>query len=482
MTFHLAAAFAILLLVGAGCLGSPPPPTDGPVDVVADRGLLRVAGEATLLSNPQHPVSEFQVFADPTDPMRFAVSAIDGGASNHASACVVFVTRDAGKTWIGGEIDALQDYTPQGDPWVVIDDEGTLHLICMTSPRDNSLPSNMFYVRSFDDGATWSTAVALPLVDATHSVDKNSFFADAEGVLHATYWEVGAGLLHVRSDDRGDTWSEPVVVVDAKELPNGFERGPDGTLFILVSSFEEVSPFMHIYVYASRDNGSTWSRSAVIPMNMWQFRGPVSTGTGVPGYTEWSSPSLAVSPRTGDVWVALQTKNEGTSLFEAWTFRSQDHAATFEGTVLTFQEDVRCADCHSMRPAIAFDETGTLALQVHLEDGHRLKPEETWLSTSDDDGSTWQEPILLGSASAADRQAGAVLFVPGPEDVSLEYPESAADDISWRTSWDRNHEDGGHYWEIAATHDGFLGLWIDHRDGGIPKLWARSVVWDAPDP
>jgi hypothetical protein len=35
--------------------------------------------------------------------------------------------------------------------------------------------------------------------------------------------------------------------------------------------------------------------------------------------------------------------------------------------------------------------------------------------------------------------------------------------------------DGGDYWNITSVPEGFLCMWIDHTDMGVPQIWSRLV-------
>ena len=43
------------------------------------------------------------------------------------------------------------------------------------------------------------------------------------------------------------------------------------------------------------------------------------------------------------------------------------------------------------------------------------------------------------------------------------------------TIFSLQRRDGGDYWNFTSVPGGFLAMWIDHTDLGVPQIWSRLV-------
>lgn len=167
------------------------------------------------------------------------------------------------------------------NPVVAVDDEGTAYSVWVTA-YDNISPSPHsahFLSRSTDQGRTFEVSQITP-----YSPENVNSFGGIEmvwspeggddGSLHMVYEgsrtptvDSESDVFYRRSTDRGDTWSDPVVINDDDPdqlyfsgLPN-IELGPQGRLD--VAWFDTRSdPGLtanDVYYASSSDNGATWS-------------------------------------------------------------------------------------------------------------------------------------------------------------------------------------------------------------------------------
>lgn len=221
-------------------------------------------------------------------------------------------------------------------PSVATDAAGTLSLAFRIAPREpkgythlHSL-SSIAYMRSDDDGATWSAPVTLGKEDELAKQDPNVFItprgrllvyyfrycfhprsergALAKNVLtldvkgkHAVATLHGVGVI--TSDDGGKTFSHPSII-RIPNVPSFAVRGtiaalPGGTLLMPVYAFVHEKG-MRIALLASNDDGTTWhEHGTVTPTH--------DIRTGKKGYVE---PSLFLA-RSGRLWVLLRTHEKG---------------------------------------------------------------------------------------------------------------------------------------------------------------------------
>lgn len=129
------------------------------------------------------------------------------------------------------------------------------------------------YVRDAYAPEGWSEPRALPMAGTTGSLP--DLLIDAHGTLHVVYavpLNEGRGIAYVRSDDGGETWSEPQVVFDAEaagwamaDHPT-LAMDPAGTLHVawVQGSQDGHFPPQGIFYARSTDGGGTWSEQMVM--------------------------------------------------------------------------------------------------------------------------------------------------------------------------------------------------------------------------
>jgi hypothetical protein len=212
-----------------------------------------------------------------------------------------------------------------GRPAMAVDVEGRVHLLWSEIPEDGTSESALYYTRQFQDRWSppamvlqspegkaeeptlvaagdrlhalwsggwsgeiyyswayvgdayapdgWSEPRALPMAGATGS--SPNLLVDAHGTLHVVYavpLNEGRGITYVRSDDGGETWSEPQVVFDAEaagwamaDHPT-LAMDPAGTLHVAWVRGSQDGPFPPegIFYARSTDGGGTWSEQMVM--------------------------------------------------------------------------------------------------------------------------------------------------------------------------------------------------------------------------
>ncbi len=226
------------------------------------------APATTTTSAPSTPTTEADA---PTSPTSLP-------AAPAAPSTTTTTTPPAGTN--AAEPDALGNFGGS-NPVVAIDDDGTVYSIWVTA-YDNITPgpeSAHYLSRSNDQGRTFEVFQVTP-----YSAENVNSFGGVEmvwspeggtdGSLHMVYEASRtptvaseADVFYRRSTDRGETWSEPVVINDddADQLfYSGLPRislAPDGRLD--VAWFDTRSdPGLtanDVYYASSSDNGATWS-------------------------------------------------------------------------------------------------------------------------------------------------------------------------------------------------------------------------------
>lgn len=136
------------------------------------------------------------------------------------------------------------------------------------------------YRRSADGGMTWDEAKILPYswhallnevftvsCEKAVSTKENEIVALCIRNLNPNGWEPYMEPVALRSEDGGETWSEPIMISD--------KRGRiydamvvDGVIYLLMlanDDFEATLPEHRYYIYESRDGGKSFSLRGELP-------------------------------------------------------------------------------------------------------------------------------------------------------------------------------------------------------------------------
>ena len=157
---------------------------------------------------------------------------------------------------------------------IISDADGGLHLFHTENvPEYPDCPAcfHLFYRRSTDGGALWSSLLDISL--APTGAAKPQAVVDADGNLHVV-WEAGAGgdlgqlsgptsVMYASSSDGGQTWSSPIAFVGSGDQQKNIAIGVDGNGQLVVVWLS--LPEDRIYYQVSSDQGRSWSMPRPIP-------------------------------------------------------------------------------------------------------------------------------------------------------------------------------------------------------------------------
>jgi hypothetical protein len=158
---------------------------------------------------------------------------------------------------------------PAGIVQFRIDSRGVFHILYVN--RTERL--GVYYVRSKDQGETWSEPVWLdPDIPPYHTPQDLTFELDDSDGLHAV-WNYGAlvndipssaSVRYTHSFDGGDTWSVPFAVDQyGGSGPRMILQGQ--SVHVIWAAGSGVPPQLHRFHSFSTDGGQTWS------LPMWIF-------------------------------------------------------------------------------------------------------------------------------------------------------------------------------------------------------------------
>lgn len=383
--------------------GEDAPVTTGPDDL----------GDTTSHNSPvmaQNPVDDANLVI---------ASRIDGPEFS----CALHRSADGGTTWTetavpvpGGADRACHA------PDLAFAADGTLHLIFLTLSGDAYRPSGLWLATSDDGGQSLSEPVrildASPLqarltTDPTRSERLHVTWLQADDIAGLGFADAGNPVKAMRSDDGGETWSEPVRVSDpgqARVVAPSPAIGPEGELYVTYLDLKDDGLDYHadhegqggppysgqwaLTVARSTDGGRSWSRAAVDD--------PVQPVERVvvlrPPY-----PALAVDTTSDRVYVGLHDGRRGDS--DVWVWASDDRAASWSDPVRVNDTPVGDGTTQSL-PQLAVAPDGRLdVIYYDRRDDPDDVMTEVSLQASADGGATFTESVGL-TTEAFDSRVG----------------------------------------------------------------------------
>lgn len=171
----------------------------------------------------------------------------------------------------------IVDNAGSANPALTIDESGNVYVLWerrLNSDVETDTSHTSYVSRSSDRGETWEYFEVAPgLPNLGNSILRWGPEGGSDGSLHVVYHakedqpQGDTDIYYQRSTDRGETWTEPMVISDddpealrAQLLPN-IAVGPDGRLEAAWWDFRD-DPGTHandVYQTVSHDNGETWS-------------------------------------------------------------------------------------------------------------------------------------------------------------------------------------------------------------------------------
>jgi hypothetical protein len=225
-------------------------------------------------------------------------------------------------------------------------------------------------------------ALAAPVVLAADA-KQPSAAVDATGTVYVAYLRSGNVVVSA-SKDRGKTFAEPVVAIDAKgKARGGAQRGPrigaDAKGRLVVTSpitFDEAEsakqyPKPELYLTTSADGGVTWS--APVRVNEIEKKAPEGLHT------------MRVAP-DGTAHIAWLDLRERASGQDLWYAKVTDGKV---GLNVRVAQDV----CPCCAPGLALDAAGNPLLA--WREGGEKDSRELFSMHSTDGGATFDKPARI---------------------------------------------------------------------------------------
>ena len=278
---------------------------------------------------------------------------------------------------------------------------------------DIDTDDDIFFSRSTDGGATWSTLQVLNSSAASDSMFEYDYFpqtmTDGNGIW-VTVWEsnvdldnagTGWDIFFSRSTDDGETWGDPQLLdsnavsgTRTDEIPAVMTDGNGIWVTVWTSSedFNGAGIDEDIFFSRSTDNGATWSASQLIDSQ-------ATSGTGGERHP-------AVMTDGNGIWVTVWRSSEdfnGAGIDQDIFFsRSMDNGATWSASQPLNSSNINSDNY----PSVMTDGKGIwIVAWFSNEDlGGAGTDDDIFFSRSTNDGATWSASQLLNSNATTDHQ------------------------------------------------------------------------------
>lgn len=421
--------FAVLVLMVAGCVGTPAAPRAPGFSVAPEIVLPATSdgAEPSLAILPDGTLMAVAPSLGSTMPDQTTGAEWIWGSTDHGASWTVLQAPSPTYTPVGyvaADYSADSDVAASPDGWVYASDwwfgnAGLVPFIAHSPdlPLVPDAPApflasdgNFVVTASHDGGHTWSSSPVTTL-DGFQEVDRQWLVAGADGfvaLFYAYYHPVADDLNDIAnagargdytmsiqavlSHDHAQTWSSPVTVAGPIHGGEELHAKP-----FLTSTGRIVMPYTEVLgdyltdpgtvmVAYSDDQGSSWTRRSV---------GAVPEGNG----GLW--PMEGAADASGHVFLAWNARAGNATVLRL--ARSADGGATWDAARTLVSDGI------NLMPGLAARGNGQLAIGWYSAnatgDPRRVANDTAWnaeLMVSSDGGATWQRthastsPVKLG--------------------------------------------------------------------------------------
>jgi hypothetical protein len=370
-----------LFAAGAGRAQDPPPN-------------IRVYPGAVTQTEPVIAVS-------PGDPQVLFASSRTINTATGFSSEGVYVSTDGGGHWSGSDTctGALMA-NHGGDPGVMVTTGGRLVLTHI-----GSVFPGVYSHFSTDMGGTWSSAVTLT---SQQPEDKGMVAMDQAsgspfyGSLYAAWVNFVSPfpVLLARSTDQGASWSTPVAIntPPPRRCSGGSVAvGPGGKVSVVWAGMTPSAPFTEDFVgsASSTDGGATWS----VAQNIYDMSGINGTLATKGNIRVNGLPQIAVDRSAGarSGWLYVVTTERGLAPAgsdpDIILHRSTDGGATWSAGIRVNQDATDNGKIQYF-PAMDIDQDGVVNIMFCDDRNTSADSAEITLARSTDGGDTWSEQAI----------------------------------------------------------------------------------------
>jgi hypothetical protein len=395
------------------------------------------------------------------------------GYHDDASMCGYGFSLDGGATWIdGGELPEPATREIRGDPSIVVTNDGLFVVASVDEGWDDGVAVHRGapHTTGPDGGIAWEPP-RLYSRGGGEALDKPWIAYDAAlDRLYLAYvnWSQNRGEL-AWSEDRGDTWSEPLVVFESSRA-SGYQpvAGPGGVVDVVWTE------------RLGQPNGSIYARRAIdgawvsIPNVVTELGGeshlpPIGYNRTVNATFASAAIDWSMGPFRSRIYVAWT--DGGPSRFGSWLSASDDGASWSTPRRID-------AGTNAFWPRLAVGDDGRVTAAWHDRRAVALRPDLTnvFVAQSLDGGQTF------GTNRRMSDRAVSWLDVPADLVPNFgDYLGLSVDGNATTAAWsDARHGDPD---VLAARWVERITISVDGAGGGVwwalgDRIeWASSLTW-----
>ncbi len=262
-------------------------------------------------------------------------------------------------------------------PAVTVDAAGVLHAVF------NNNGARTYYIKSTDNGATWSAAVQLPQFNSEDKDRSADIAVDGGGNIHVVVSNEDKNVFYARSTDGGASFTNQGQIdsntgIDSNDLlPRIVADGNDKLHVVFNHNGERT------YYNSSSNGGTSWAGASILP----QFNGEDKD----------TSADIAVD---GGATIHVVVSNEDKNVFYA---RSTDGGASFTNQGQIDSNTV--IDSNDRLPRIVADGNGKL----HVVFNHN--GERTYYNSSSNGGTSWAGASIVDQVNGESKDTSADIAV-----------------------------------------------------------------------
>jgi sialidase-1 len=298
-------------------------------------------------------------------------------------------------------------YASMRIPALVVSKKGTLLAFCegRISSASDWADMDIILKRSFDGGRTWAPEQIVAPKRGNEPTSNATPIVDQDGTIHLLYQRGYAQAFYVKSIDDGKTWSEAVDITAAFEkFKPGYNwkvlaPGPghsiqlaNGRLVVPIwlAESDKLTPHNShrpscIATVYSDDHGKTWKNGDIIAINNPDFKNPSET----------------VAVQLHDGRVMLNIRNETTNRRRAISY-SADGATGW--TAPTFDEELYEPICMASLIKLPIKgkngKTAMLFVNPDTKNDPKVPRKNLTAKISLDDGQSWSITKVLDAGFA----------------------------------------------------------------------------------
>lgn len=343
---------------------------------------------------------EVTIAINPTNPLNLAAGAnID----------YYYYSFDGGLTWAEGYLTSTLGVW--GDPCVTFDGQGNLFFGHLSNPSFGYWIDRIVVQKSTNGGISWNDGVGIGLnppknqdkewliADLTNSQFKNNIYMSWTEFDHygSSSPVDSSRILFARSNDFGETWSDPIKISDVsgdcRDGDNTVEGavpaiGPDGEIYI-----SWAGP-LGIMLDKSTDGGITFGNDIFITAQ------PGGWGFDVPGIYRCNglpvtACDISNSPYRGNIYVVWSDQRNGIDNTDIFLIKSIDGGQTWSD-IKKVNDDA--TPRHQFFPWMCIDQfSGYIYIVFYDRRNTTGNTTEAYLAKSTDGGESFENFVVSQS-------------------------------------------------------------------------------------